>query len=236
MEEEEEEVVVEVEEEEEEDTRLEWRLAGETPPEGMGPSAQLESRVRLAMPAGVAVHGDEVFCCDTLAHRVVVYDRRTLAPVRAVGGGASSPLEAPVGVAVHADELYVADLGARHRVAVFDCLSGEYRRELSLRDEDEGQAAAQGPSIGQGSVSPLELIAGLAIVPPGERPLEDGLCLVLQAERLRVLSLHDGTLRQVLRRGGSDICVAGDLVYLVDGHRPPPATFECHILRVADFH
>lgn len=97
----------------------------------------------LGKPLGIDVsENGEVYVVDSLAKRIVVYspDGNYL---RALGG--KEYLERPSGVAVNRDgtRLYVVDTGGvssdKHRVQVFDGLTGEFIRTIGKRGREPGE-------------------------------------------------------------------------------------------------
>lgn len=96
----------------------------------------------LGKPLGIDVAGNgEVYVVDSLGKRVVVYDRDGNY-LRALGG--KEHLERPSGVAVNRQgtRLYVVDTGGvtsdKHRVQVFDALTGEFLETIGKRGNQPG--------------------------------------------------------------------------------------------------
>ncbi|KAL1514980.1 hypothetical protein AB1Y20_004055 [Prymnesium parvum] len=74
----------------------------------------------LRGPMGIALDRERVFVSDTYNHRIVAYDRHTLAFLFAFGRRGARPGEfnCPCGIAAHEKRLYIADNG-NSRVQVF---------------------------------------------------------------------------------------------------------------------
>jgi len=96
----------------------------------------------LGKPLGIDVADNgEVYVCDSLGKRVVVYDADGNY-LRALGG--KEYLERPSGVAVNREgtRLYVVDTGGvstdKHRVQVFDALTGEFIKTIGKRGSEPG--------------------------------------------------------------------------------------------------
>ncbi len=96
----------------------------------------------LGKPLGIDVaNNGEVYVCDSLGKRVVVYDADGNY-LRALGG--KDYLERPSGVAVNREgtRLYVVDTGGvssdKHRVQVFDALTGEFLKTIGKRGNESG--------------------------------------------------------------------------------------------------
>mmetsp|Transcript_80913 Transcript_80913/g.242355 ORF Transcript_80913/g.242355 Transcript_80913/m.242355 type:complete len:238 (-) Transcript_80913:302-1015(-) len=167
---------------------------------------QMQRMQQMTIAEGVAVAGGEVFVSDRLHHRVLVYDAKTLQPVRSFGAtwgvdAAHQPLEvvaaghaqwqpselhSPEGIAVHGSDVFVAD-SARRRVAVFERTRGAYLREVGPFDD---------------------AVRGVAVVPPGSSPLAHALLLVSAPTRICVRILESGEPWQVigLEHAGGGIC------------------------------
>jgi DNA-binding beta-propeller fold protein YncE len=94
-------------------------------------------------PSDIAVQGNETFVCDTLGHRVLVYDEsgslvRTIGELSSYGDHA---LSAPSGIAIDSQgELHIAD-GNDGRVKVYS-RGGERLREYGRSVSDPGEMRA----------------------------------------------------------------------------------------------
>lgn len=96
----------------------------------------------LGKPLGIDVADNgEVYVCDSLGKRIVVYDADGNY-LRALGG--KEHLERPSGIAVNREgtRLYVVDTGGvsndKHRVQVFDALTGEFIKTIGKRGNEPG--------------------------------------------------------------------------------------------------
>lgn len=94
-------------------------------------------------PLGIDVADNgEVYVVDSLGKRVVVYDTDGNY-LRAIGG--KEYLERPTGVAVNREgsRLHVVDTGGvssdKHRVQVFDALTGEFLKTIGKRGSEPGE-------------------------------------------------------------------------------------------------
>lgn len=190
----------------------------------------------LRGPMGIALAADHVFVCDTLNHRVVVYDKRTLSFLFAFGRRGVRPGEfnCPCGIAAHDGQLYIAD-NRNSRVQVFRC--------------DGGFSHVLGARLGESAVQ-LKAPYGVA--------LAAGRLIVSENTegRLQVLEL-DGRPLQILTPQGVGVsldttfwlyglCADAERAYVTDGcngnvhvldvktasrrveHHEPVQTRQCH--------
>ena len=95
-------------------------------------------------PAGIVVHGHEVYVADRFNSRIQVFDRRGVFLRKwghsGAGDGefaANGPNDGPVGVAVHGNVIYVTDFG-NNRVQVFD-RTGGFRRKFGSVGSEPGE-------------------------------------------------------------------------------------------------
>ena len=216
------------------------RRASDQPAQLVGSAAGVwpvpEGETQLSFAEGVAIAGGEVFVCDRMHHRVLVYNAETLEPVRSFGAtwgidAAHQPLQlvaagraqwqpsrlhSPEGIAVHGSEVFVADSALR-RVVCFDRTRGAYVREVGPFSDE---------------------VRGVAAVPSGESPLAHALLLVSTPMRVHVRLLESGEPWQVIGSvGGGGICWSPDegRAYLmggVTGQDPQKRTSVVHVLRL----
>lgn len=171
---------------------------------GLVPLHPGETQFHIA--EGLTVAAGEVFLCDRLHHRVIVYNASSMRPVRSFGAVFDvdaryqtlqqvaqgqkqwhpAELDAPVDIAVLGNEAFVADF-SRKRVVVFGRASGKYAREVGPFDEG---------------------VEGIAIVPQGHSALAHALLLVTTATKTHVHILASGKPWQVVPCGGKSVCYA----------------------------